>query len=263
MRRVKVSFDALSESRYKRRMSSPLIVASLKDEIRIFKSKMVIDMVLHLKPPILHRGRYESKDLDLLVTGVGVKRMEDGLCKSLQHTVPSYLLYVGYAGGTSPVAGLGSLILGEGICYAGKPEVFRSDAGLLQKAEALCREKGFSFQKGNLVTVDRVIGDPHHKADIGAMHGSVALDMEAAALAQFGTERKIPFLTVKAILDPMEMKLPDLAQCIDEDGDTELGKVWDHFVQRPKDLMQLPKMQYHALQARNALTGFLESWMML
>lgn len=241
-------------------MSHALIVAALKDEIRVFKSKMVLDTVLHLQPPVLHRGRFGGKDVDLLVAGVGSRRMEEGLKKTLEYVNPDSLLLVGYGGGASPVAGLGTLVLGEGVLFAGQSAVFRSDAGLLQKAEALCRQHQWPFQKGRVVTVDRVIGDPHQKADIGATHEAIALDMEAAAMARVAVGRKIPFLVVKAILDPMEMKLPDMSACIDEDGDTELGKVAGHLIRNPKDLMQLPKMQYHALQARNALTEFLERW---
>ena len=241
-------------------MSHPLIVAALKDEIRIFKSKIMIDTVLHLKPPVLHRGRFGGKDIDLLVTGVGAKRMEEGLEKAFQYITPSMVLQIGYGGGTSPVVGLGTLALADKVLFGGTSEIFEADTELLQQAEELCRKKEISFQRGSVVSVDRVISDPHQKADIGATHGAIALDMEAAMAARFMAARKIPFLVVKAILDPMEMKLPDMVDCIDEDGDTRLGEVADHLVRHPKDMMQLPKMQYNATQARNALTAFLESW---
>lgn len=240
--------------------SRPLIVAALKDEIRIFLSKMSLDSSLHLRPALLRRGKFETTEVDCLMTGMGEKKMGVGLEKALSHLNPSYLLLVGYCGGTSPVSGLGSLILAREVLHQKSNQLFLGQEELLKKAKKICEEDRLSFQEGRLTTVDHVVGSPHEKADIGAMTSSLALDMEASALTAIAQKREIPFLVVKAVLDPMEMALPDLQDCISESGESEPMKVMEHLMQQPSDCLKLPQLQYAAFQARHAVTKFLEGW---
>lgn len=242
-------------------MSNPLIVAALKDEVRQLKAKMAMDCTIHFKPAILYRGGLFNKEVHLLITGMGVERMKKGLEQALAQKKPSTILYVGYAGGCSPIAGLGTLVLAKKIVYEKEGEFFLSDERLLDKAKKLCGEKKWSCQVGGLVTVDRVVSSPHEKADLGALHEALALDMEAAALASVATRRGIPFLVAKAVLDPMEMALPNLENCIEPTGEAKPFAIAEHLFKTPSDLMKFPQIQYHASQARETLAKFVEGWM--
>lgn len=216
-----------------------MIVAALKDEIREFQAKMDVDEVIHLQPAVFWRGKFLNKAMALLVAGVGAKKIEKSLKQVLNFYRPAFLLLVGYCGGASPVAGTGTLVLAD-----------RSDKKLLAKAKQVCEARKISHQVGGLFSVDRVISHPHEKADLGVIHSAIALDMETDAVAWFAGEHKIPFLAAKAVLDPVEERLP----AIDEEH------LMKSFLKNPKAMMQLPKMVYWASQARGTIKGFLEGW---
>lgn len=226
-----------------------LIAAALQDEIRGFKSKMEIDCTIHWKKTVLYRGKVFNKDVDLLVTGIGKEKMEKGLVQALEFCSPDTVLLTGCAGGTTPVVSTGSLVLADVVVDAKSEKQFAPDTTLLEEAKKLCEEEKWNYQVGGMVTVDRIVSFPHEKADLGVTYRAMALEMESAAFAKIASDRKIPFLVVKAILDPVEEWLPPLE-----------GWCEGHFLKSPKEMMKLPKIIYWASQARSAITKFLEGW---
>lgn len=226
-----------------------MLLAALKDEIRTVQSKMDVDTAIHFRPAVFWRGKLLGRETALLVAGVGAERVQQGLKQVWQFYQPSFLLLVGYCGGASPVAGNGTLVLAERVVESSGEKEWLTDKEMLDQAKKTCEAKKMSFQIGTMAAVDRVIFHPHEKADLGATHRAIALDMESAAAARFAVENKIPFLAVKAVLDPVEERLPPISEN------------WvESFLKNPKAMMRLPKMIYWAAQARTAVTKFLEGW---
>ncbi|MDO8528137.1 MAG: hypothetical protein Q7T03_10700 [Deltaproteobacteria bacterium] len=244
-------------------MNPILIVAALKDEIRHLKDKMAIDCTIHFKPAVLYRGQLFNKKIDLLTTGIGTLRMRQGLEQALTQTTPSHILYVGYAGSATPLAGQASLILASILLEEKSDKKFTSTKDLLDQAKKICAAKKFSSQVGGMITVKDVVSSAHAKAALGAGHRVLAIDMEASALAEVATQKKIPFMVVKSILDSVEMELPNLAACIDGAGDVKPGALVEHIFKTPGDIARLPEIQYCAQQARQSLTQFVEAWVQL
>lgn len=241
--------------------SQLLIVAALQDEVRELKEKLAVDCTIHFKPAVFRRGLLFGKEVGLLTTGVGAEKSQKSLHQVLNDCKPEALLFLGYAGGCSPLAPVGSLILGEKILDAESGETFLADPELLKTAREACKKGGVEHRVGNLVTVNRVISGAHAKADLGAVHGCVALDMEGAAVARVACQRLIPFLVAKAILDPVEMELPDLQKCVDSEGHARPMMLMEHFAKKPADAMKLPQLQFCASQARESISRFVESYL--
>lgn len=237
-----------------------MIIAALKEEVRIFLSKMSLDCVVHLKTATFYRGKFLNKEVELLVTGIGATRVDQGLKAALAFGHPKYILLVGYAGGTTPIVSTGSLVVGSGMIGEKSGRRFSSDNELLAKAQGICEEEKWSYQIGDLVTVDRVIRSPYEKADLGATYSALALEMEAAVLANVAQERNIPYLVVKAILDPVEEWVPPLEGCYEATGEPKWMPLTKRVLQNPKEMMKLPKLYYWATQARSAIAKFLEGW---
>lgn len=241
---------------------SSLILAALHDEIREFKNKMAVDCTVHFQPGVFYRGKVFEKEASLLVTGIGAKHVERGLASVLRLERPDVLLLAGCCGGASPVAGNGKLVLVDRVADAQSEKEWRADKNLLEAAKKISEVQKISYQIGGMAAVDRVIIHPHEKADLGATHSVIALDMESAAVARFAVEHKIPWLAAKAVLDPVEERLPPLEGCYDAMGEARWGNLAEHFLKDPKAMMQLPKMIYWASQARHTITKFLEGWVM-
>lgn len=242
-------------------MEVNLIVAALKEEVRLLLAKMAVECTLHLKPALLYRGKIFNSDIDLLITGMGARRMEEGLEAALALGHPKSILLVGCAGGTSPAVKTGCLVLAEELISANGGGCFKPDREMLERAKELCEKEGSPFQIGKLVMVHRVIADPHEKADIGATYSALALDMESAAFAKVAEEKKIRWLVVKSILDPMEEMLPPLEDCLEATGEPRPLKLAEHLLKNPKEILQLPKVQQWVSEARDSIAKFLEGWM--
>lgn len=232
----------------------------MKDEIRDLKAKMAIDCTIHLKPAILYRGKVFNREIDLLVTGIGSDRMEKGLVEALQLCHPKSILLTGYAGGTTPVVSVGSLVVARDVIDEKRERRFSCDKKLFEKAKKICEGEKWHYQEGDLLTVDRIVNSPYEKADLGATYSVLALEMEASALAKVASKRNIPFLVVRAILDPVEEWIPSLEGCCEETGEPKLMKLTKQILKNPKEMMKLPKLYYWATQARGAVTRFLEGW---
>jgi len=65
---------------------------------------------------------------------------------------------------------------------------------------------------GPMVTVESLVSDPKAKAQVGAQYGAIAIDLETVAVAETSQLNKVPWVVVRAILDPMEVTLPILSR---------------------------------------------------
>jgi len=238
-----------------------LIVAALKDEVKTFLAKMLVDVKLHIKPATLYQGEFEKKPVNLLITGIGKERAEKGLLEVFNYIKPQFILHVGYSGGASPVVSVGTLIVANRVIALRKGTSFKPSEDLFEKAKKVCQDHQVKFQSGGIATVDRIISSPHEKADIGVTCSSLALDMESVWIAKIATEKKIPWLVAKAILDPVEMEVPDLSDCVNSTGDADPIGALQHLVKKPKDIKGMTQMRTNAMQARETITDFLKGWL--
>ncbi len=237
-----------------------LIAAALKDELKEFVSLLQIDCTMHLKPALLHRGTYQNRDIRLLVTGMGEARMQSAMEQTLTQLKPQAALLVGYCGGTSPLVGLGSLILANGVVNEETGERLTSSAALLDPAKKFCEMKHLSHQVGGMVTVRNVVSGPHEKAALGARHQALGLDMEAFAFARAAANHEVPWLVAKSVLDAVDVKLPNLQDCVYPTGEPRVMEFMGHLFSSPKEFWHLPQLQYMASQARRAATDFATAW---
>ncbi|MDZ4225011.1 MAG: hypothetical protein U1D33_03800 [bacterium] len=242
-------------------MSPLLIAAALQDETRDLKENLAVDCTIHFKPAVLKRGLLFGREIGLLTAGLGPLRVEKALNQVLPEFKPSAILFVGYAGGASPLASAASLVLAQKVVDAATGEIFAADADLLEEAKEACKTQNLEHCAGGLATVAGVISSPHEKADLGAVHDCLALDMEAAAAARVAKRHAVPFLAVKAVLDPVAMELPDLKDCIDDEGGAKPLMLMGHLVKTPGDMMKLPQLQYCAAQARASINRFVEAFL--
>ena len=80
----------------------------------------------------------------------------------------------------------------------------------ISSGKRLVADRGFTNQRwvvGPLATVNRPIFHPDEKARLGRLHGTVAVDMETAAVAAAACQARVPWVALRAILDPMEVRL--------------------------------------------------------
>jgi adenosylhomocysteine nucleosidase len=241
--------------------SVPLaIVAALDDEVRIVRSRMSIDERLHLRPALLIRGTYEGMPLVLLRSGMGRKAMEQAAAYLLERYAPDLILHVGYCGAAIPALTAGDLVIASEVVDARNGERLSVSEALVHRAEHVCHELELRANAAPIVTVEAVATTPHEKGALGAAHGAAGIDMESVAVARAASERGVPYLVVRAVLDPLDCAVPDFADALDDEGEASGPKFAEHLLHAPRDLLALPKLGYFAAQARTAIAAFVDAW---
>jgi hypothetical protein len=87
---------------------------------------------------------------------------------------------------------------------------------------------------------------PGDKAAAGPRPGALALDLESAAFAQVCRAAALPFLVVRAILDPLNLSLPQPTG----GSQTRIKISW-----------KTPPLREFADRARASLTAFAIAWL--
>jgi adenosylhomocysteine nucleosidase len=225
------------------------VVAALEDEIRDLRSRMEVAEDLRLSPGRLTAGTWDGLPLLLLRTGVGTAATERALRLLLEKFSPGFALQLGYAGGTVPELQAGDLVIATALIEAGRGHSFPVAPELLARADQVRRQAGLPGVCGPIVTVARPALTPAAKAAIGREHQVPALEMESATFAELCGAANLPFLVVRAILDPLDFSLAYLFQA---DGSTPRPRGQNPF--------QVPPLKPLADQARRSLTAFIIAW---
>jgi adenosylhomocysteine nucleosidase len=170
------------------------------------------------------RGRIGTTDVCAATTGEGLERAAESAARLLRTFPIRALVGIGIAGGLSPG-------LREGEIFAAS-EV-RGDGGAVFRPEEswLARAAKHSERVGVIVSSDEVRWTAAGKARLFARHadaGEAAADTESAAWARAAAEAAVPFVAVRAILDPASEDLPAYLKTARRNGATDRAAVVRH-----------------------------------
>lgn len=140
-----------------------------------------------------------SSPLRYLPAGIGPGAVE-AVRRRLAREKFSLVASTGFAGGVRPGFRVGDLVLATEVVEAG--------TGRRRKAAAGPAGLNGSCSAGLFVTVERPLRDSVEKREIGLRYGAVAVEMETAGVARAAEEAGVPWVALRAILDPMEAPLP-------------------------------------------------------
>ena len=241
--------------------STIAVVAALDDEIRIIRSRMSVDSRHHIRPALFVRGIYEGRPIILVRSGIGRQAAERAIRYCLDQYRPSFCLHVGYCGAADPQYHVGDLLVADAIADSEGGQRILPDRRAVERAMRICRERALRARVGALVTVDAPVTSPHEKAFVGTQHRAQGLDMESWPLAKICASRSIPYLVVRAVLDPLDFTLPDLGNVMEKTGIPNRAALIGRLIKRPGELLKLPSLGYLAAQARMAIVSFVDAWL--
>lgn len=192
--------------------------------------------------------------VQLCQIGLGSERAAHNVKKLLDTLTPKPKLVVhfGLAGGLDPRLKVGDLVLPDKIlCEAGG--LIAIDAGLLKNAARGLRTAFFS---GSLYSSSSVLETPDQKQKIYKETLALAVDMESFTVAILCRERGISYVSIRAIFDPFDWNLADLAaaQSIDAGGEVNKKGLAIGVCKNPRLLLGLPKYQRAASFANKVIT---------
>ncbi len=114
------------------------------------------------------------------------------------------LVSTGFCGGLAPGLVTGDLFLAETIRFRG--EEIRISPALLERAQQILENDAHSVTTGVCECSEQIGGVPwKHRA--GA-RGADVVDMESGPLAHWAAKHAVPFLSCRAVLDPVDYPMP-------------------------------------------------------
>lgn len=193
--------------------------------------------------PISH-GRFESLNITVLVSGVGIERMMTRLQQAQPMTYSCWVSY-GFAGALSPACKVGEVYSGNTVRYHHHDEY-----------QGLKLRELDVFSSYTLLCNGELAATPQEKQELFEQTNTELVDMESYAVAVMAHLRQEPFFWIRGVSDAFDEPLPiDLLHCLDEHGFPSVWKSAFQIIKKPILLptaLRLGKITQH-LQRNIAL----------
>ena len=176
-------------------------------------------------------------------SGMGSKSARLAAGRLLQNDAEALVSW-GSAGGLIPELLPGTLILPQKV-LAANGAVYSADR---EWHERLCKrlEAHIDFHKGTLVESLAVLTSSTEKTALFKRTGAVAVDMESAAVAAVAHGSGVPFVAIRAIVDPAGTIIPkSVLSAIDEFGQLRFFRFLKELLRRPMDLFALIRLGHN------------------
>jgi adenosylhomocysteine nucleosidase len=196
---------------------------------------------------IEHGGRryrlFESGDSVLICGGIGADAARRATEAVIQEAHPARVLSVGFAGALDSTMKIADVL--EPRVVVNAADSARVDTGL---------------GHGTLVTYEAV-SDRDQKKRLAKAYGAVAVDMEAASVAQGAQARGVEFAALKAISDAINFSMPPMQPFISGDGQFRSAKFAMHVAIRPWLWSRTITLGRNSAKASQALCEAIEAYL--
>jgi adenosylhomocysteine nucleosidase len=139
------------------------------------------------------------------LSGIGTRSARLA-AKDLVEQGANALISWGSAGGLDPELSPGSLVLPERV-LSSEQISYSVDRSWHSRLLTLLSEH-VGLHTGPLIESPAVLKTPEEKLYLSKRSGAIAVDMESAAVAKVALKAQIPFVAIRAVLDPVDMRLP-------------------------------------------------------
>lgn len=201
------------------------IIGAMEQEVTILKEQLTDCETHHKAGCTFYTGNLNGADVVLLQSGIGKVAAAVGTAVLLEVFQPDVVLNTGSAGGFDSSLTLGDVVISTEVRYhdadvtafgyeigqmAQQPAAFISDEKLILTAEqALASMADMHAVRGLICTGDAFVCTPEKQSFIRDNFPTViAVEMEAAAIAQACHQFNVPFVVVRAISDVADKESP-------------------------------------------------------
>ncbi len=125
----------------------------------------------------------------------------------IQERRPTALLIAGVCGGLDPSLGPGDLILARAVLARDREER-RPSQLLLDAARKALRRAGVPFVSSRILTAARPISSRRAKVKAWNEFGAAGVDLETYWLVEAAEQAGLPWLALRAVIDPAGQALP-------------------------------------------------------
>jgi adenosylhomocysteine nucleosidase len=228
-------------------------VPAVQDEVR--RIAIVTAMEREVAPLIRgwsvrqveHGGRRyrisENGRTAVICGGIGAEAARRATEVVIQDVRPARVLSVGFAGALGTALKIGEVL---------EPRI------VVNASDGVRTETGSG--EGTLVSYSAV-ADPDQKERLAKAYEAVAVDMEAAAVAQGAQARGIEFAALKAISDAADFRMPPTERFVAGDGQFRTARFAMHMALRPWLWARTVVLARNSAQASRTLCAAIVSYL--
>ncbi len=251
-------------------MSSIAVIVALSSELAVLRKRTNSIIKREIGEVRFFLGKAGGQQVMLVQSGVGYRKAQRATSLLLESYSPELIVSAGYTGALQPHLGAAELVIAPEIYERdlqekkGNEQVeairlsVRIEDSIVSFARQLAEEMGLRYHDGNLMTSAKVVSDPASKGLLGQEHPLVAVDMETAAVGRMAEKSGIPFLSIRSVLDPLDLKI-DLPweQFIDRRRQVKFGYKVVYFLKQPWVVWQFMRIYRNMRQASAALGKYI------
>jgi len=208
---------------------------------------------------VFWRGEAPGREIWLIKTAIGEHRASASTRVLDQPGRFDLFFSTGCAGALSPELVPGDLAIATAVIGGS----CRLDTDPVQRERARMAAQRASLRSivGPVLCSPQVLASAAAKRAAAISTGSVAVEMEGAAIAAFAQKAGVPFASVRAILDSATTELPESAYFLDPTGKVRLLAVLRYLARQPGALSQLVALQRMMAAAQRSLERFFAAWL--
>jgi len=193
------------------------IIGAMAQEVAILKALITVREVVTVMHVEFTIGTLHGKEVVLLESGIGKVNVAVATTLLLTNYPVTHVINTGSAGGIKSDASVGDVVISSEVSYhdvdvtgfgyawgqvPGLPATFSADEALMAQVASVLEETDVPHFVGNIVTGDAFVNRSEQIAVIKEKFPTaVALEMEAAAVAQVCHVANIPFVVIRALSD--------------------------------------------------------------
>ncbi len=194
------------------------LIGAMDEEVAVIKAWMTDVTEQTIAGCNFFIGQFEGKEVVLLKSGIGKVNAALSTTLLLSQFKPDYVINIGSAGGYDPELQVGDVVISDRVIHhdvdvtafgyvmgqvPSMPEAYQSDTALVDKArQAVASATDVRAKVGLIGTGDSFMSDPVRVASVREIFPAlVAVEMEAAAVAQVCFKFETPFVVVRALSD--------------------------------------------------------------
>jgi len=199
-------------------MSMVAIIGAMDEEVSVIKEWMTEITTEQIAGCEFFKGKLDSKDIVLLKSGIGKVNASVSTSILLLKYAPSEVINIGSAGGYAEDLSVGDVVISDKVCHhdvdvtafgysigqvPGMPVSFSAAPLLIEKVKsAVASLPNIKAKVGLIGTGDSFMQDPSRVDKVRADFPQLlAVDMEAAAVAQVCMKFNVPFVVIRALSD--------------------------------------------------------------
>ncbi|WP_152654706.1 5'-methylthioadenosine/S-adenosylhomocysteine nucleosidase [Oceanobacillus sp. CFH 90083] len=193
------------------------IIGAMDEEIELLKQKMIDVQEIEVANSYFYQGWLEGKKIVLLLSGIG--KVNAAMSATILHEQfkPDTIINTGSAGGFAENLEVGDVVISTEVLHhdvdatafdyvygqvPGMPASYPASPDLVKLAAEVVLESGIQAETGMIATGDSFMQRADQIAVVRERFPEMlALEMEAAAIAQVCYQYKTPFVIIRALSD--------------------------------------------------------------